>query len=230
KEKKKSRVKTVRNASTALEKKDQDVSVDAVMNQLNELQMKDGGNRGSDQKTKNKGNKKRSTDDASVTDKKGSVTPVTTINPDPQNLNPNQIPPRGSDDVIHTKRGTRSQSKDSSGLEYDEDDSVTGEFKEVRCEGDKGSVALSDTQSFDSRSNSDSVGNMGLILVPVKDNSLLNPRLNPVVSPMILKWGETLTNGGNRSNTEFSFNNMEKLKELEKPCGAIKLRRVARTV
>ncbi|GKE14411.1 hypothetical protein Tco_1421988 [Tanacetum coccineum] len=36
------------------------------------------------------------------------------LDPDPQNLNHNQIPPRGSDEVIHTKRSTRNQAKDSS--------------------------------------------------------------------------------------------------------------------
>ncbi|GKC57727.1 zinc knuckle CX2CX4HX4C containing protein, partial [Tanacetum coccineum] len=36
------------------------------------------------------------------------------LDPDPQNPNPDQIPLRGSDDVIRTKRSTRSQSKDSS--------------------------------------------------------------------------------------------------------------------
>ncbi|GKA33214.1 RNA-directed DNA polymerase, eukaryota, reverse transcriptase zinc-binding domain protein, partial [Tanacetum coccineum] len=115
------------------------------------------------------------------------------LDPDPQNPNPDQIPPRGSDNVIRTKHSTRSQSKDSSimnkqskgvsnlahvsfkkgsmknsgkkgmvakgmeGLEYDDEDSEARELKEGGYDGDKGSVAYSDTQSLDSRSVGESI-------------------------------------------------------------------------
>ncbi|GJR26461.1 hypothetical protein Tco_1102693 [Tanacetum coccineum] len=41
KEKKETRMKTIRNAATALEKKDKNVSVDSVITQLNEFKLKD---------------------------------------------------------------------------------------------------------------------------------------------------------------------------------------------
>ncbi|GKC51131.1 hypothetical protein Tco_1073876, partial [Tanacetum coccineum] len=176
------------------------------------------------------------------------------IDPDPQNPNPNQIPPRGYDDVIHTKQSTRNQSKNSSDMNKQSIEAK--ELKEGEYDGDKGSVAYSDTQSFDSRSMGKSiskrevqaameqdlvrnivnesvkvdslatndmsasgkdrisVGNVGPMPIPVEDNPIYNPNVTPVSSPKILKRGEVLTDGGNRENDGFCFNQVEKWPSL----------------
>nr|GEU74728.1 hypothetical protein [Tanacetum cinerariifolium] len=181
------------------------------------------------------------------------------IDPDPQN--PNQIPLRGYDDVIRTKRSTKNHLKDSSdmnqqSMEYDDNNSKPRELKEAGYDGDIGFVAYLDTQRFnlrsvgkyiterevqaaleqvlvrnivnesvkvDSLASNDmsasgkdriSVGNIGPMHILVEDNLILNPNVTLISSLRILKRGEVLTDGGNRANTGFSFNQVEKWPSL----------------
>ncbi|GKD71309.1 hypothetical protein Tco_1325399 [Tanacetum coccineum] len=65
-------------------------------------------------------------------------------------------------------------------------------------------------------------GNLGPIPVLISENPILNsnrnngdsPRTSPNGSPRILRRGETLTDGGSRSNAKFSFNESEKWPSL----------------
>ncbi|GJX13942.1 RNA-directed DNA polymerase, eukaryota, reverse transcriptase zinc-binding domain protein [Tanacetum coccineum] len=89
---------------------------------------------------------------------------------DPNPLNPNQIPPRRSDDVIRTKRSTKSHFKDSSimnkqskavfklaHVSFRKGSLKNSGKKAMSTNGMEGSVAFSYTLSFDSRSVGESI-------------------------------------------------------------------------
>ncbi|GKA46099.1 RNA-directed DNA polymerase, eukaryota, reverse transcriptase zinc-binding domain protein [Tanacetum coccineum] len=146
-----------------------------------------------------------------------------------------QVKPVSKPSHVSFKRGSlkKSGKKGSSvmgmeGMKYEDEESKASDVAKISYEGDKGSVAFSDTQSFDSRSvgnkasnvMSDSskdgvnVMNVGPMPVPVEDNPLLNPKFSPS-SPRILKRGEVLTDGGSSANVKFSFNQVEKWPSLK---------------
>ncbi|GJY57634.1 RNA-directed DNA polymerase, eukaryota, reverse transcriptase zinc-binding domain protein [Tanacetum coccineum] len=168
------------------------------------------------------------------------------LDPDLKNPNPIQIPPWGSDDVIRTKKSTRSQSKDSNVMNkqskgVSKPTHVSFKKGSLKYGGKKGSSIEMEGVEFDDENSaglekelvsdivnesikvnmsnvgmfvSGSLNDLGPIPVLVKDNHLLNPRTSPVVSHRIIKRGEALTDGGNRSNVEFSFYNVEKWPSL----------------